>query len=271
MTAVKKVFLVLVLIAGVTSCSDYNKVVKGDDYGKKFESANALFDKGQFLRSITLYEQIYQRMPKTGEGELSYFRIGKAYFEEEDFYMAGYYMGAFTQRFPFSPKAQEAMFLSAMCSVKNSPEESLDQTETEVAINNLQQFIDTYPNSELIDSCNHIMDKLRFKLESKDYHGVKQYAKTENYRAAVMSAMTFLDDFPRSTFKEEVSFILVKNSQLLTQNSVEDKKCERIEQTIERYRTFVTEFPNSQYKREADNIHDEMQKDFEVLCTQVKK
>jgi outer membrane protein assembly factor BamD (BamD/ComL family) len=72
-------------------------------------------------------------MPKTGEGELSYFRIGKAYYEEEDYYMAGYYMGAFTQRFPFSAKAQEAMFLSAMCSVKNSPEESLDQTETEQA------------------------------------------------------------------------------------------------------------------------------------------
>jgi outer membrane protein assembly factor BamD len=135
MTALKKVFLALVIFTSITSCSDYNKVVKGDDYGKKFETANTLYDKGQFLRSITLYEQIYQRMPKTGEGELAYFRIGKAYYEEEDYYMAGYYMGAFTQRFPFSPKAQEALFLSAMCSVKNSPEESLDQTETEQAIN----------------------------------------------------------------------------------------------------------------------------------------
>jgi outer membrane protein assembly factor BamD len=271
MTALKKVFLALVIFTSITSCSDYNKVVKGDDYGKKFETANTLYDKGQFLRSITLYEQIYQRMPKTGEGELAYFRIGKAYYEEEDYYMAGYYMGAFTQRFPFSPKAQEALFLSAMCSVKNSPEESLDQTETEQAINNLQQFIDTYPNSQLIDSCNHIMDKLRFKLETKDYHAVKQYAKTENYRAAVTSALTFVEDFPRSTYKEEIYYILVKNSQLLTVNSVDDKKCERIEQTIERYRTFVTEFPNTQYKREMENIHDEMQKDFEVLCTQVKK
>lgn len=271
MTAVYKVFLVFVLVSSIISCSDYNQVVKGDDYGKKFETANALYDKGQFLRSITLFEQIYQRMPKTGEGELSYFRIGKAYYEEEDYYMAGYYMGAFTQRFPFSAKAQEAMFLSAMCSVKNSPEESLDQTETEQAINNLQQFIDAYPNSQLIDSCNNIMDKLRFKLESKDFSSVKQYAKTENYRAAVTTALTFIEDFPRSTYKEEVYYLLVVNSQLLTVNSIDDKKCERIEQTIERYRTFVTEFPNTQYKREMDNIHDEMQKDFEILCTQVKK
>jgi len=32
------------------------------------------------VRSIALYEQIYQKMPKTGEGELAYFRIGKAYY-----------------------------------------------------------------------------------------------------------------------------------------------------------------------------------------------
>ena len=76
-------------------------------------------------------------MPKTGEGELAYFRIGKAYYEDLDFSMAGYYLGAFSQRFPYSEKAQESLFLSAMCSVNNSPEQSLDQNDTELAI--LQQ------------------------------------------------------------------------------------------------------------------------------------
>jgi outer membrane protein assembly factor BamD len=249
------------------SCSDYNKIVKGDDYQRKFELANELYDSKQYLRSVTLYEQIYQRMPKTGEGELAYFRIGKSYYEVEDYYMAGYYLGSFTQRFPFSPKAQESLFLSAMCSVNNSPEPSLDQNETELAINNLQQFINTYPESSLVDSCNRIMDKLRLKLEIKDYDAVKLYSRTENYRAAVTCALTFNEDYPRSKFKEEMNYLLVKNSYYLALNSVDDKKCERIEQTIERYRTFVNEFPISSFTLELSGFEEKMNRDFEVLCS----
>src|SRR5690606_11888444 len=129
---------------------------------------------------------------------------------------------------PASPKAEEALFLSAMCSVQNSPQHSLDQNETELAINDLQQFVNRFPSSNLVDSCNTIMDRLRFKLEKKEFEAVKLYSKTENYRAAVSSAMTFMEDFPMSEFKEEAGFLLIKNSYLLSKNSVDSKKKERI-------------------------------------------
>jgi outer membrane protein assembly factor BamD len=251
----------------VHSCADYNKVIKGDDYKRKFELADELFTSNQYDRCIVLYEQIYQRMPKTGEGELAYFRIGKSYYESGDFYMAGYYLGAFTQRFPYSVKAQEALFLSAMCSVNNSPEASLDQNDTELAINNLQQFIDTYPQSSLVDSCNKIMDRLHLKLEKKDFDAVRLYSKTENYRAAVTSASSFMQDYPRSKNRQEVMFILVKNAYYLALNSVDEKKKERIEEAMERYRTFVAEFPESTHDAEVDGYYDALVKELEKLNT----
>jgi len=249
----------------LSSCSGYNRVVKGDDYEKKFELAGQLYEKKQYMRSVTLYEQIYQRVPKTGEGELAYYRLGKAYYFEKDYHMGGYYFGSFFQRFPYSPKAEETLFLSALCSVNNSPEYSLDQKDTDLAINELQQFINKYPNSDLVDSCNHIMDKLRFKLESKDYQSVKLYSKTENFKAAISSSSTFLADYPMSIFKEEVFYILVNNSAVLTKNSIEEKKKERIEETLERYRNFVTEFPNTKYKKEVNSISDIMEKELQEV------
>jgi outer membrane protein assembly factor BamD len=261
--------LALITAVVLISCSGYNKIVKGDDYQIKFETANSLYEKGQFMRSITLYEQIYQKMPKTGEGELAYYRIAKAYYAEKDFYMAGYYFGSYSQRYPYSTKSQEALFLSAMCSVFNSPASSLDQNDTQLAISNLQQFIDTYPQSELVDSCNRVMDGLRLKLETKDYDAVKLYVKTQNYRAAVMTANTFLNDYPRSKHREEMSFILLQNSFELAINSVESKKKERIDQTIERYRNFVADFPESSYKRSADKISDDMNQ--ELQRVEIKK
>ncbi|MDG1148558.1 MAG: outer membrane protein assembly factor BamD [Crocinitomicaceae bacterium] len=240
-----KFFVFVISALTIVGCTGYNKVLKSDDYTSKFEMANELYDDGQELRSIALYEQVYQRMPKTGEGELAYFRIGKGYYLAGDYYMAGYYLGQFHQRFSMSKQAEQALFLSAMCSVKNSPEFSLDQNETDLAINDLQQFIDKFPASTLLDSCNSIIDGLRFKLEQKEFNVVKLYSKTANYRAATSAALTFMADYPMSQFNEDVSYLLVLNSYLLSKNSVEIKKKERIDQTIERYRTFVASFPDS--------------------------
>lgn len=246
-----------------TGCSGYNSVLKSDDFGLKFSTANEYFENGDEMRALALYEQIYQRMPTTPEGELSYFRIGKAYYIGEDFYMAGYYFAQFGKRFPASPRAEDALFLTAMCSVSNSPEYTLDQTDTEIAINDLQVFIDQYPESSLVDSCNNVMDRLRYKIELKEYKTVKLYAKTENYRAAVSSSMTFLEKFSRSKFVEEVHFILIENSYLLQVNSVESKRKERIKNTIERYNIFVNLYPNSEFLKKAEEYNYASLKDLE--------
>ncbi len=262
-----KILNILILGLILTSCSGYNKVLKSDNYERKFELAGELYEKKLYMRSVALYEQIYQRVPKTPEGELAYYRIGKAYYFEEDYYMAGYYLGSFFQRFSYSPKAEEALFLSALCSVKNSPDFTLDQNETELAINDLQQFVNKYPESVLVDSCNKVMDQLRFKLEKKDYSAVKQYGEIGELKAAITTALTFLKDYPKSKYREEVYYILVNNSYLLTKNSIENKKVQRIEETLERYRNFVAEFPDTKYKRDLNSISDTMEKELQKITS----
>lgn len=259
----KFTYTLLCLGALLVGCSNYSKIVKGDDYKAKAEYADQLFNAKKYNNSIVLYEQVYQRYAKQIEGENAYFKIGKAYYLNNDYYMAGYFLGQFTQRFPFSASAEEATFLSALCSVKNSPNYSLDQTETETALNNLQQFVDQYPNSTLIDSCNNIMNRLRFKLETKDYEHVKLYDRTMNYRSAVTASEIFIRDYPKSTYREEAFYILVNNSQLLTKNSVEAKKIERAEQTIERLRIFGLEYPSSKYLKNFKSLKVEMEKEIE--------
>ena len=260
-----KVLLLLAIVLFFTSCSEYQKVVKSDDYELKFSFANQMFDNEKYNKSIVLYEQIYQNSPKTDQGQVSYYRLAKSYYNLKDYYMAGYYFNAFIQRFPYSNKVEESLFMVAMCSVKNSPEFHLDQEETNVAINNIQQFINEYPNSELVDSCNRIIDDLRFKIEIKEFEAVKLYSKTESYKAAVTSAQLFIEKYPRSTFVEESWAILIKNSFFLAKNSVASKKRERYEQSIERYRNFASLFPNSGYVRELKYIETESDKELNLL------
>ncbi|MFM8596015.1 MAG: outer membrane protein assembly factor BamD [Flavobacteriales bacterium] len=249
----KYLLIISILFTGLTACSDYAKILKGSDYSQKFVTANELYDQKDYDKAIVLYEQIYQHAPKSGEGEVSYYRMATSYYAIEDYYMAQYYYSSYMQRFPYSDKSEEVMFMIAMCSVKNSPEYSLDQTETELAISNVQQFVDRYPGSYLVDSCNTIIDQLRYKLELKEYESVTLYDRTENFKAAVAAGELFMEHYSRSKFLEEVNYIVVKNSYFMTINSIESKKSERSSQTIERFRNFAIRYATSQYLKELEN------------------
>jgi outer membrane protein assembly factor BamD len=261
----KVIGILLIAVYLLGSCSEFQKVVKSDDYQLKFDRANQFFDGQKYNKSIVLYEQIYQNSPKSDQGQVSYYRLAKSYYNLSDFYMAGYYFNSFIQRYPYSSKVEESLFMVAMCSVKNSPEYHLDQEETNMAINKIQQFINEYPESELVDSCNKIIDNLRFKIEVKDFETVKLYSKTESFKAAATAAQLFLENYPRSKFTEDTWALFVENSFLLAKNSISSKKKERFEQTIERYRNFVSLFSNSAYLKDLKYVETESQKELSLL------
>jgi outer membrane protein assembly factor BamD len=161
--------------------------------------------------------------------------------------MASYYYSSFPEKFPESQFCEVASFKNLICLIKDTPKYSLDQTETNAALNEIQIFIYKFPKSNKIDSCNLMMDQLRARLELKDFEAVKLYDNTENYISAVTTSETFIKDFPTSKFKEKIYEILIRNSFLLAINSVEEKKTDRIAKTIERYNNFVSEFPSSEF------------------------
>lgn len=256
----KNIFIYTFFLLLLSACSDYAKIVKGSDYSQKFVTANSLYDLQDFDKAIVLYEQIYQHAPKSGEGELSYYRMAQSYYQIEDYYMAQYYYSSYMQRFPYSNKSEEILFMIAMCSVKNSPEFTLDQTETELAISNVQQFVDRYPGSYLVDSCNLIIDQLRFKIERKEFEAVQLYDRTENFKAAVAAGELFMEHYSRSSFLEEAHYLVVKNSYFMTINSIESKKRERSTQTKERFRNFVLRYAASSYLKELEAYIKELDK-----------
>ncbi|MDZ7898615.1 MAG: hypothetical protein U5N85_11410 [Arcicella sp.] len=57
--------------------------------------------------------------------------------------------------------------MSAYSLYKNSPDYNLDQSGTITAINELQSFINNYPDSKFRDETSELIKSLRVKLESK--------------------------------------------------------------------------------------------------------
>ena len=65
--------------------------------------------------------------------------------------------------------------MAAYCYFLESPSPTLDKTNTLKAIEELQAFIDKYPNSDKIDECNNLIDKLTIKIHNKAFKIAKLY------------------------------------------------------------------------------------------------
>ena len=163
---VKVLLLCCVLVAFVaSSCSKYQKVLKSTDLPYKFDMAMKYYEDGEYYRAEVLYEELIGLYRGLGKAEEIYYYHAYCNYYMEDYIMAGYYFDNFIKTYPTSKHAEECRFMSAYCYYMNSPESSLDQSNTVRAIDELQLFINRYPESDRVAECNDLMDVLRNKLE----------------------------------------------------------------------------------------------------------
>lgn len=145
--------------------------------------------------------------------------------------------------------------MNAYCYYLTSANYKLDQTSTKNAIKEYQSFIDAYPESARIDSCNNTIDLLRNKLEKKDYEITKQYYKLDDWKASIIATKNFIKDYPSSNYNEEMYLMMINSYYLLAINSINNKKAERLDGAIENYIKFVDLYPKSSYLSRAESIY----------------
>jgi len=112
-----------------------------------------------------------------------------------------------------------------------------------------------YPESPLVDSCNVLIKDLRGKLELKSFEKSNLYFKMEKYRSAVIAFNSTLEEFPDTKFREKILFMIVKANYMFASNSIDKKKIERYEATIDSYLTFVDSFEKSNYLKTAESYY----------------
>ena len=68
-----KKYIIIALVSGtvLTSCGEYNKVLKSTDYEYKYEAAKSYFGKGQNTKAATILEELITIMKGTDKAEES--------------------------------------------------------------------------------------------------------------------------------------------------------------------------------------------------------
>jgi len=257
---VKKISIYSIIIISTCffwRCSNFQKLLKSTDYNLVYNEAVKYYEKKDYFRAQSLFENLENIFKASDKADKILYYLGYCYYHQRDYIMASYYFKSVGNRYPLSPLREESDFMAAYCSYLDAPDYSLDQTYTYQAIDQMQAFINRYPKSDKIKQCNEIIDNLRAKLEKKAFEAAKLYYKTGYYKSAIIALKNSLQEFPDSRYREETLFLILKSSFIYAQNSIEEKKKERMAATINEYYAFVSEYPNSNFINEAKKIYNQ--------------
>jgi len=260
-----KAWLILLLgtLFFVSSCK-FQKLVKSGSVDEKYEAAVKLYNEKDYSRALQLFDQLAGVMRATDKSQKISYYYAYSYYHQKDYTLASYYFKRYATNFPGSPEAEECAFMSAYCNYLNSPEFSLDQTVTYEAIKELQLFVNTYPGSKRVSECNDLIDKLREKLEIKDFRIAKLFYRMDDYSAAIMSLNNILKEFPETPHKEDILFLIFKSYHKFAKQSIEERKKDRYSKAMAAYQEFVSQYPESQFLEEATALKEHARLELEL-------
>ncbi|HXB39651.1 MAG TPA: outer membrane protein assembly factor BamD [Bacteroidia bacterium] len=254
------IWLSVSVLAFWLSACQYNRILRSSDYELKFTKAIEYYNKGNYTAAQTLFEELIPVFKGTPRAEEVYYYYTYTHYYLGDYGLAGFHFRTFARAFHNSPHAEECSYMNAFCYYLSSPRYSLDQSDTKNAIQEMQNFVNEFPESKRIDTCNTLIDNLRAKLEKKAYMVCKAYYFRDDWKSAIPAFENFIKDFPESVKVEEFRFLIIKSYFLLAKNSVESKKPERLEKSMDNYLKFVDLHPQSLFLKEAEGIYLECQK-----------
>lgn len=252
-------FILLCLTIVLSSCSQYQEVLRKDDVGKKYAFADSLYQAGKYRKGLKLMEQIVPLYRGKPQGEKLMYIYANTYYQLEDYYFSGYQFERFTQAYPQSDSVEVASFKSAKSFYQLSPKFSLDQKDTYKGLEKLQEFINNYPDSDKRMEANTLVAELREKLEKKEFKTAVQYLHVEDYKSAIEAFDNFITDNPGSIYREDAFYNRFVAAYKLAVNSIPVLVQERLLIAKGHYKTFMKYYKDTDQASKAVEIYEDIE------------
>ena len=258
----KKIFSLFAIAFLLLSCNkQYDLAMKSADKDFIMKVANEKYEKKKWTDALALYERLTNLVAGTDDAPEVVYKSAYANYYDKNYKLAAHQFKNFSVTFTNDPRKEEAAYMSALCYYEGSMDYNLDQSNTTSAINELQEFLNNYPNSEKAKNINDLIDELNYKLEFKAYENARQYFKMADYKAATIAFENVLNDFPATKLKSKIYAYILKSKSELAINSIYDLKKERLESAIAFTRQVEREYPNSDLSKEALDIRAKLEKE----------
>lgn len=252
---IRSFILLVFAVLSFGSCkSEFEKIRASGDPKMVLAKANAYYANEDYQKAQTLYELVVASYRGQTEAEEIYYKYAYTYYHLEQYILGSYYFDTFIKTYSTSDKKEEVSYMSAYCNYQLSPTFRLDQTYTEKAIDELQTFINTYPQSDRVQESNALIDEMRQKLELKAFEEGKLYYNIKRYQASIQSFENLLKDFPETIAAEEIRYLITNAAYLFASNSFVEKQEKRYTTAVEKATDYSEAFPTGVNVKEVNQI-----------------
>lgn len=245
----------------LSGCGEYQRVLKSTDPLEKLNYARKAFDEKRYVQSSTLLNDIVLTLKGSEYAEEALYLLGLSYYENKDYLNSGTVFKQYYQRYPRGKYSELARFYCGYGYYLDSPDPQLDQSMTVKGIEELQGFLDYFPRSDKVNIAQNAIFELQDKLTLKQlqnaqlYYNLGNFMNNNNYESAVVVARNAIKDYPYSRYKEDLEMLILKSRYQEARNSVPEKRDDRFREVLDEYYSFTNNYPESPYRKEADNIY----------------
>ena len=263
----KKIISLFAIAILLLSCNkQYDLAMKSADKNFIMKVANEKYEKKKWSDALALYERLTNLVAGTDDAPEVVYKSAYANYYDKNYKLAAHQFKNFSVTFVNDPRKEEAAYMSALCFYEGSMDYNLDQSNTTSAINELQEFLNNYPNSDKAKNINELIDELNYKLEFKAYENARQYYKMADYKAAAIAFENVLNDFPATKLKSKIFNYILKSKAELAINSIYDLKKERLDNAIAFTKQTEREFPSSDNAKDAVETRAKLEKEVESFA-----
>lgn len=249
-----RILSIALLIVLASSCSKFAKVQKSNDYDYKLRMAEKYYTEKKYNYAQQLYQELFPIFKGDPRFEDLFYKYAYCSYFLRDWLQAENLFKQFTEVFPSSAKAEEMEYMRAYTYYRQSPKQELDQTNSLKTIGLMQTFINTHPGSAKNAEATAIIDRLRDKLEAKDYKSAELYFNMGHYRAAAIAYTSLINSFPDTKKGDQYKLEAIRSYYLYAENSIEEKKAARYQQVLDEVNDFNDRFPESGLKGDAEKF-----------------
>ena len=224
-----------------------------------YEAAKEYYVAGQYDKSIQLLNDVITIMKGSDRGEESVYMLGMSYLKNKEYDIAAQTFQQYYTSYPRGTYTERARFYAGKALWISTPEAQLDQSDTYQAIQELQLFLEFYPDSPYRDEAQDIIFEAQDKLVEKEYNAAKLYYNLgtylgNNFQSCVICAQNALKDYPYTKYREDLALLVMKAKYELAYNSVLSKKAERYRDAVDECYAFKNEYSESANVKLADEL-----------------
>ena len=267
----KLIGFTLLLALFTISCGEYNKILKSQDVMVKYNAAKRYFYEGNYSRAITLFEDVLPMMRGSVYAEDAIYLLAQSHYELKDYVSAAEYFRMYFTSYPRGEYAELARFYSAYSLYQNSTDPRLDQTDTYNAMQQFQDFMELYPQSDKKELAQRAQFELQEKLALKELMAVRLYYNLGdflfypfpggNYLSAVITAQNAMRTYPFSQYREELMYYTFLAKYQMALKSVDEKKEDRYRDVRDEYYAYRNDYPEGRYLREIQRLYENVAKE----------